>query len=640
MTTGTAAPVVLPGGEMLAWSDLPKRRLAAGGPLGALAARVVPAGARVLLAGPHDPALLDRLGHAEVTCLLRSHPDAVALADRAARVIVGGPAGLDPTDTFDVVLAGAGLDAVESVEGVRLGWAGVLGRLAAALRPGGTLLLRLDNPLGVSRLVATSPWYADRADAAWTIGGVLDAGRPANREQLCARLTEVGLTAGTGYAAYPDPGAATALVDLDALAERPTSGLLDAVLHGAAGGFTAGTVLQDPARLAVDALHAGLGATLAPGWLVLARKAADTARPDAHPAADTAPPDAHPDVDAARPMVAPADTRAGQPRTPGDGGTPLPVVLVQTGPPGVGVVEVADGPDGWCWAVTGGGAARGRPAPFASREAAHRDPAALTGPVPPGRLLRTLLLDGCLRRDLDALRRLLRGYADWLAGQADPDGRLTGTVALADPDNVVVDGDAFAVLDPSWRAAAPLTVEVTLARGLWRFAVALLTGGYAHPWPSTLDVAGLTVVLGGVAGHDLDRATVDAAVETEAAVAAALRGLDADGRGALATELRTVTPTDPPVGPRSYQQLREAWVRQREELTRLAALLKWTEELLTSRERALRRADATINLLSGSLSYRVGRLAITPARLAKRGARAAKRRAREALGPKPQEEQQ
>ncbi|WP_372444100.1 class I SAM-dependent methyltransferase [Micromonospora antibiotica] len=601
MTTGTTAPVVLPGGEMLAWSDLPEQRLADGGPLGALAARVVPAGARVLLAGPHDPALLDRLAHAEVTCLLRSHPDAVVLTDRAARVIVGGPAGLDPADTFDVVLAGAGLDAVESVEGVRLGWAGVLARLTAALRPGGTLLLRLDNPLGVSRLVATSPWYADRADAAWSIGGVLDAGRPANREQLRDRLAEVGLTADASYAAYPDPGAATALVGTDALDRSPTSGLLDAVLHGAcAGGFAGGAVLQDPARLAVDALHAGLGATLAPGWLTLARRAG----PDA-----------------------PVDR-------------PLPVVLVQTGPPGVGVVEVSDGPAGWHWAVTGGGAGRVRPAPFASREAAHRDPAALTGPVPPGRLLRTLLLDGCLRRDLDALRRLLRGYAGWLAGQAAPDGRLTGAVALADPDTVVVDGDTFAVLDPSWQASEPLPLEVVLARGLWRFAVTLLTGGYAHPWPSTLDVAGLTVVLGGVAGQDLDRATVDTAVETEAAVAAALRGLDADGRGALATELRAVTPTDPPAGPRSYQQMREAWVRQREELTRLAALLKWTEELLTSRERALRRADATINLLSGSLSYRVGRLAITPARLAKRGARAAKRRAREALGPKPPEEQQ
>ncbi|MEV4478341.1 class I SAM-dependent methyltransferase [Micromonospora coxensis] len=596
---------------MLAWSDLPEQRLAEGGPLGALLARVVPAGARVLLAGPHDPALLDRLAHAEVTCLLRSHPDGVALAERGARVVVGGPTGLPTGEHWDVVVAAAGPDAVESVEGPRLGWEGVLARLADAVAPGGTLLLRVGNPLGVHRLVATTPWYADRADSAWSVGGVLDTGRPANPEQARVRLAGVGLRAGACFAAYPDPNAPTVLVAADELDRRPTSALFDAVLHGAcAGGFAGAAVLQDPARLAVDALHAGLGSALAPGWLLLAH------RPDPQPS----------------PL---AEVGA------------LPVALAQTGPPGVGVVEVVDGPDGWRWRATGG-SARPAPAPFATREVAHRDAAALDGPVPEGRLLRTLLLDACLRRDLDTLRHLLRGYAGWLAGRADADGRLDGANALAGTDNVVVtdagtpDGvPAFAVLDPSWRASTPLDVDVALARSLWRFAAALLTGGYAHPWTSTLDVAGLTVVLGGLAGRDLSRETVDGAVEAEAAITAALRGLDADGRVRLADELRGVTPTDPPAGPRSYQQLREAWVRQREEMTRLAALLKWTEELLTSRERALRRADATINLLSGSLSYRVGRLAITPARLAKRGARAAKRRATAALSQRrPREEQQ
>ncbi|MGB2572406.1 class I SAM-dependent methyltransferase [Micromonospora citrea] len=595
---------------MLAWSDLPEQRLAEGGPLGALLARVVPAGARVLLAGPHDPALLDRLAHTEVTCLLRSHPDGVTLADRGARVVVGGPTGLPAGEHWDVVVAAAGPDAVESVEGQRLGWDGVLARLADAVAPGGTLLLRVDNPLGVHRLVATAPWYADRADSAWSVGGVLDTGRPANPEQARARLTAVGLRAGACFAAYPEPSAPTVLVAADELDRRPTSGLFDAVLHGACvGGFAGTAVLQDPARLAVDALHAGLGSALAPGWLLLAH------RPDPQ-------------------------------RSPLAGTAALPVVLVQTGPPGVGVVEVVDGPDGWRWRATGG-SDRPAPAPFATREVAHRDADALDGPVPEGRLLRTLLLDACLRRDLDTLRHLLRGYAGWLAARADTDGRLTGATALAGTDNVVVtDGGvdaapAFAVLDPSWRASTPLDLDVALARSLWRFAAALLTGGYAHPWTSTLDVAGLTVVLGGLAGRELSRATVDEAVEAEAAITAALRGLDGDGRVRLADELRGVTPTDPPAGPRSYQQLREAWVRQREEMTRLAALLKWTEELLTSRERALRRADATINLLSGSLSYRVGRLAITPARLAKRGARAAKRRATAALSQRrPREEQQ
>ncbi|MGW0213479.1 class I SAM-dependent methyltransferase [Micromonospora chokoriensis] len=607
MTTETAAAgrITLPGGEMLAWSDLPQQRLAEGGPLAALAARLVPSGARVLLAGPHDPALLDQLGHAEVTCLLRSHPDAVALATRAAHVVVGGPAGLPDDETYDVVIAAAGLDPVESVEGTRLGWIGVLARLVAALRPGGALLLRLDNPLGLHRLVSTTPWYAARDDSAWLIGGVLDRDHPANRDQLSERLTEAGLRPTACWAAYPDAGSPTALLDADHLDRDAGSGLFDAVLHGAcAGGSTRDTVLQDPARLAVDALHAGRAADLAPGWLVLAHRPAHTG--DHPPAVD---------VD-------------------------LPVALVQTGRPGIGVSEVLHGPSGWRWGLAPStGTQVAAAAPFASREAAYRDADALSGPVPSGRLLRTLLLDAALRRDLATVRTLLHGYASWLADHADGDGRISGAAALAGTDNVVVDGERYAVLDPSWRATGAMPADVVLARGLWRFAAALLTGGYAHPWSSTLDVPGLTVVLGGLAGRDLDRATVTEAVETEAAIAAALHGLDLDGRINLATDLQTVAPTDPPIGSRSYQQLREAWLRQREEITRLAALTAWTEELLTSRERALRRAETTIGLLSGSISYRVGRLAITPARLAKRGARAAKRRATAVLAPKQEEQQ-
>ncbi|MEK8106875.1 hypothetical protein NKG94_20260 [Micromonospora sp. M12] len=47
MTTETAPAgrITLPGGEMLAWSDLPQDRLADGGPLAALVARLVPPGA-------------------------------------------------------------------------------------------------------------------------------------------------------------------------------------------------------------------------------------------------------------------------------------------------------------------------------------------------------------------------------------------------------------------------------------------------------------------------------------------------------------------------------------------------------------------------------------------------------------------
>ncbi|MFI7550987.1 class I SAM-dependent methyltransferase [Micromonospora sediminimaris] len=609
MTTETVSAVALPGGEMLAWSD--RTDETGDGALAALAARLVPAGARVLLAGPHGPALLDVLTHARITCLLRGYPDAAVLADRVDRVLVAGPHGLPAGEEYDVVIAGAGLDAVESVEGERLGWDGLLARLVAAVRPGGDLLLRLDNPLGVHRLVAAQSWYAGRSDAEWSVGGVLDAARPANLAQVRERLAAAGMRTGTCYAGYPRPDLTTALLAVDELARRTTSGLFDAVLHAACtDGYTGRFVLADPARLAADALHAGRAADLAPSWLVLARRPTD---PD-HQSTDhdeepvgTAP-DPVDTGDAVHRL--PRSDRSAHPSAEVGGSDRLPVALLADATAGGTVVEVRDGPQGWHWHRTGIAVATA--SADAGLDAVHRDPDGTDGPVPDGRLLRSLLLDGCLRRDAALLRRLLRGYAGWLDGQAEQ-GQLAGAAALAGVDNLVVDGDRWAVLDRGWRAEAPSPVDVVLARTLWRFAADLLTGGYAHPWTSTLDVAGLTVVLGGVAGRDFDRAVVEAAMQPTAA---------------------TAEPTDPPPGPRSYQQLREAWLRQREENTRLTALLKWTEDLLTSRERALRRAEAKINLLSGSLSYKVGRLAITPARMARRGARAAKRRARAAISAK------
>uniref|UniRef100_UPI0035A08AA9 hypothetical protein n=1 Tax=Verrucosispora sioxanthis TaxID=2499994 RepID=UPI0035A08AA9 len=246
MTTETASAVTLPGGEMLAWSD--RTDPADDGPLAALAARLVPA-------GPHGPAVLDALAHTRLTCLLRGYPDATAVAGRVDRVLVSGLRGLPAGEEYDVVIAGAGLDAIESVEGERLGWDELLARLVAAVRPGGDLLLRLDNPLGVHRLTAAESWYAGRGDAEWTVGGVLDAARPANLAQVHERLTVAGMRVGTCYAGYPRPDLTTALLAADELARHTTSGLFDAVLHAACtDGYTGRFVLADPARLAVDAL--------------------------------------------------------------------------------------------------------------------------------------------------------------------------------------------------------------------------------------------------------------------------------------------------------------------------------------------------------------------------------------------------
>ncbi len=590
----------LPGGEMLTWSDQPVDHAAGDGhALAALAEHAVPKGARVLLAGHHDLAVVDLLlaREADLTCLVRGYSDGEKLSARAGgtgmRVIVGSLATLESDARFDAVLALSGLPGIGSTEGAQLDWDATLARLARAVRPDGVLMIRLDNPMGLNRIVEMNPWYAARSDSAWAVTGALDSSQPVNLDQLRAHLSTVGLGSTALFAAYPRPDQASTLVAVEELDRSPDSGLLDGFLHRTCiEGFVGETVLRDPARLAVDALHAGLGSGLAPAWVAIA---SGSSIPNS---------------------------------------SELPIALFETGAPrgsSAALVEVMPDLDRWRWH------ARGLTPPVkpqrgsTKRDTAdavigpHRDLSRLIGPVPAGRLLRTVLLDACLRRDLDAVRTLLSGYADWLTTHADSEGRLAGEFALATLDNVIINGTNLAVLDPTWQAVERVHSDRVLARGLWLFASELLTGGYANPWPSTMDISGLTVVLGGLAGRSLDRAVVASAIDAEATVRSAMRGLNSTGRAALAAGLRTLDSTSPPSHLDSYQQLREAWTRQHDELVHLREKMDWTEQMLNSREGALRRANLTISLSSGSVGYRVGFLILYTGRMVKRmGHRAAR----------------
>ena len=177
----------LPGGEMPAWSDLPQERLA---DWWAASPRWPPggaAGARVLVAGPHDAAL--RRGaratpRASPACCAATPTRSALAHGGAARVLVGG-AGRIPTDEqFDVVVALAGLTRLASVEGARLGRerrAGPARRRATTRRPPAAAP---GQPAGLHRLVAATPWYAGGCDPAWTVAAARSTRRPANRDQL------------------------------------------------------------------------------------------------------------------------------------------------------------------------------------------------------------------------------------------------------------------------------------------------------------------------------------------------------------------------------------------------------------------------------------------------------------------------
>jgi hypothetical protein len=446
---GVSADVSLIGGEMLKWSDRrPEERPPAGGAVLAhlldRLAPLIPSGGHVLVAGPHDDALVDAVArHAAVTLLLRSHDDATAAAESGHTVLCGTLPKLTDTERYDLVLALDGVDRLCSVEGPQYDWTESLQALHRALRPGGTLLFSVENELGVHRLVDRSPATSPHTDSEWYPLGEFDDSRPGSPARLTAVLAAEGLETAWLGAVWPLPQAPALIATPDALRDGPGGALAAAAAGAVATAYAGAPVLSDPRRLAATAVRAGLGPELAASWLVVAHR---TPRPANPPA--------------------------------------LPPVLFGDGP----VTELARTDDGaWVRRVVGGDTAA----------TAERDPALLDGPMPTGRLLEELLLGACVRYDLPALRRLLTGWAEWLH-------TLRAERGYATVDNVLLDGDSYVLLDPSRRATATPDVPAAAVAALHRFAGTLLTGGYAHPWPAATDGDTLTAVLLGAAGLDVD----------------------------------------------------------------------------------------------------------------------------------------
>jgi hypothetical protein len=457
----SGADVGLIGGEMVTWTDDdPERdRVPAGGPLLLeLLKRALPSASRVLVAGPHQQTLVDVIvaGAAEVTCLVRSLPDAEALALRhpSVTVVCGGLDKFTTTEPYDVVVALDGMDRLGSVDGADLSWTESLARLTRALGPDGLLLLALENEFGVHRLV--DPALPDAvSDGDWRPVFGHDATRPADPDRLAATLDLEGLTVQGAYAGYPLPRtpsvlAATSLFD--------SAELLGPLIAAAcARGFAGREILSDPRRTARDAIRTGLGVRLAPQWFVVARRSAE-------------------------PAV-------------------LPELLVADETAGLWEI-VRDG-DGY--------ARRLLTAPDWTSGRVQRDlPTAY--PVPGGITLEELLLDACAREDIPRVRELLRDFAGWLAGQ-EP-----AVQPFATTDNVVVEGIRFALLAPGFRLVEPVPSEHALARVLRRFAVRLVAGGYRHPWPAGHSVDGLVLIWLSMAGHPLDREDLPAVAELEVSI--------------------------------------------------------------------------------------------------------------------------
>lgn len=433
--------VRLIGGEMLGFSDLDGTPGPVRGP--ALAPLVTALAGRILVVGPHAPTLVDEVPSQDLTILVRAAADAESFAARYAdrpgvTVCCGAPEKL--ADHFDTIVALDGVARLCSAEGAQLGWAAAVELLLGLLRPGGLLLLGVENHLGVHRLAALPP---SPTDADWSPVADYDPTRPAGLANVLSHLAALGLAPAATFAAYPTPVAPAALLGPALLADDKVTGFVAASLTRRASDGIAtehGALLADPARLALRALRHGAAADLAPGWIFAAHRAPASA-PEA----------------VRTPEIEPA--AAGRPDTVVAGG---------------GWPDAVVAGDGGRWVVTpnraGGWVRRGAGVPGSDELG--------DAVVPTGRTLEDLLIAATLGRDLPAVRELL---VVWESGAAagvpadqvvvGADGGLTALAAGEEPDAALVE-----------------------------FAATLVRGGFAHPWPApggVVDIAGHLAVMAG-----------------------------------------------------------------------------------------------------------------------------------------------
>jgi hypothetical protein len=263
--TETDLPPVVRG-EIQPWTD----DHPTGGPVLAafLADLLPPAAGRVLVAGPHDSAVLGLVAgrSTDVTVLLRSVSDAEALRDSGHTVVAGaldGLAGRRPAP-YDVVIAADGLDRLLGTDSPDLDWPERAALLRGLAAPGALVVIGVANEFSITGLLDRRPLKERHGDDEW---------RPLHddprRPSSPAQIADI-LGAGRRFALFGSAGRVHTLLESGALARTrpglPAAGIARAGLAAAAEG----TPLLAPLTGAAEAAaRAGMLDSVAPGWLVV-----------------------------------------------------------------------------------------------------------------------------------------------------------------------------------------------------------------------------------------------------------------------------------------------------------------------------------------------------------------------------------
>lgn len=442
--------VTLVPGAMQNWSDLEHRPAGAAAAVRALLEPLLRHDSRVAVVGPHALDLVTgiagRVGH--LTVFTRSIPDAItfgqALTDHDAQVVCGSLADLpEPAQTYDLVVALDDVTRVLSLETAVLTWAETFAGVRRLVAPGGTLLLAVEQELGLHRIAALRSRFTTNTDADWSVTATYDRSRPRSVEALSALLTDAGLPVATSASAFPSWD------DQQVVAVDPTR--LDPALTTLLGAVTTGSPAfrrlgSDPTRVARAAVLSGRLLELASAWIVV------------------------------------AGTHAGRV------GEPPRASRIETEPQ---VLE----------STSAGGvvrytAAGGDQVERASVDGERHSTIAVR---PDARLFTDDLLDAAAGSEQAELRRLLRAYAERVQSWA-VDGTLPAERSDVRPDNLLLQGDDLEPIAPGTGGRSP---QEALWQGLGDLVQVIRARGARHPWPSATDDRTMLALLGAMAGLDL-----------------------------------------------------------------------------------------------------------------------------------------
>ncbi len=467
---------------------------------------------RILEVGAGTGVLSRALGEsgASVTALEghldRARAAAVRCKDLDNVEVVSGPLeNFEDADGFDVVCLVGVLEYAASGAGLSTDHQQFLDRAADLVRPGGALVLAIENIIGVKYLLG---YDEDHVGMPWIgvedypgSGGV----RTFSRRALQAMLDAAGLHHQAWFFPFPDYKLPTVILSESIYAESGAPDLVDQLVRQPVGDSPESRAqLCDDRRAHRVLVGAGLGPEVANSFLVVAWAGDD------------------------RPAAAPDETilawRAGDDRRRrwrrGFDLRRTDRGLVIHADPG-GDPDDAGTSAGWL---------------------VHDS--TKDGPYIGGRTIEQLALDACQRGDQTSLKDALCTWRWFLDRQlvqssakdqtshpflSPEDGpRLPPEYLDVALSNFVLGDDGLHFIDREWQATGGVSAPLVMARALWLFAKEIIRTGVDHPWPEDTTVDQLAAHLGELCELDVGQQILDRFRASEVELQQLVTGRDPD----------------------------------------------------------------------------------------------------------------